>query len=474
MGKITRLSGRDSDAMTVYDALSQAFEPGIVYPGSNPGMERHQRDFVYSMPEGAVPAAIALPKNVEQLSTILRICNEQGVSVTPQGGLTGLVGGAVPEPGGVALSVERMRSVIEIDASSATMTVEAGTPLETVQNAADEAGLLFPLDLGARGSATVGGNAATNAGGNRVLRYGMMRDLVMGMEVVLADGTIVTSLNKMIKNNTGYDFKNLFMGSEGTLGIISKLVLRLVPKPRSTCTAFCGVHSYENAMKLLARARTELAGTLSAFEVLWPSFYALMKQSDVKLPLAGDCAFYVLLDALGSDQKEDQARFEMFMEGALEEGIIADAVIAQSGKDTKALWDIRDGVGEFPRLFGPFVAFDVSVPTGEIAKFTAFCEERLSARMPSNRTVWFGHVADSNVHLMTNFDGSAPRDAIKDTVYEAVREWHGSISAEHGIGTEKRAYLSYSRSPEELSLMRTLKSALDPKGILNPGKVLAK
>jgi len=456
---------------SIYETLNSQLGPGIVYEGSDASKARHLHDFMYTMPAGTTPGAIAIPKTVEQLSTIMRLCHENGQPVTPQGGLTGLVAGSLPDPGGVALSLERMRAVIEIDPAAATMIVEAGAPLETVQNAADEAGFLFPLDLGARGSASIGGNASTNAGGNRVLRYGMMRDLVLGMEVVLANGTIVTSLNKMLKNNAGYDLKHLFMGSEGTLGIITKLVLRLFPKPQSACTAFCAVNSYADAMNLLGRARKDLAGTLSAFEVMWPSFYELAQNAITNLPLAGGHPLYVLLDALGSDQDTDQVRFQGMMERALEDGIVVDAVIAQSGKESTAIWGVRDCVGEFPRLFGPAATFDISIPTGKIAEFVADCDARLAAKIKKSRTVWFGHVADSNLHLMAAYD-DASKELAEQIVYEAVREWDGSISAEHGIGTLKKPYLSYSRSPEELEVMRTLKAALDPRGILNPGKVI--
>jgi FAD/FMN-containing dehydrogenase len=295
---------------------------------------------------------------------------------------------------------------------------------------------------------------------------------VLGIEVVLADGTIVTSLNKMLKNNAGYDLKHLFLGSEGTLGVITKLVLRLFPEPTSACTAFCGVDSYANAMKLLARCRNGLAGTLSAFEVMWPGFYELAQKAVTKLPLAAEHSYYVLLDALGSDQESDQARFQQLMENALEDGIVTDAVIAQSGADSASLWAVRDCVAEFPRLLGRNASFDISIPTGKINDFIEACDRRLAQHTAQPRTVWFGHVADSNVHLMARCEETLSKDAIEALVYETVRDWHGSVSAEHGIGLAKRPYLGYSRSPAELEVMHMLKAALDPRGILNPGKVL--
>jgi FAD/FMN-containing dehydrogenase len=459
--------------MEIFDSLSQSLGADVIFRGSDPALARHLRDFSYHTPESVVPAAIALPRTVEQVSAILRICHERRQPITAQGGLTGLVGGAVPAGGEVALSLERLRAIVEVDPQAATMTVEAGAPLQVVQEAAERAELFFPLDLGARGSCSIGGNAATNAGGNRVLRYGMMRELVLGLEVVLADGTVMSSLNKMLKNNAGYDLKHLFLGSEGTLGIITKLVVRLFPKPRSACTAFCSLGGYDAAMSLLAQARAKLAGTLSAFEVMWPSCYELATQVVTQAPLAQGRALYVLLDVLGSDQKADQARFESFMEDALNDGVINDAVIAQSQKESLALWAVRDSVAEFPRLMGSSVGFDVSVPTGAMAAFIEACEKRLRERAADSRTLWFGHVADGNLHLLCTALDAAAKQTVEMAVYETVRDWRGSVSAEHGIGLAKKPYLAFSRSDAELKLMHTLKAALDPRGILNPGKILS-
>ncbi|HMP55356.1 MAG TPA: FAD-binding oxidoreductase [Novosphingobium sp.] len=451
--------------------LESALGPGVVHPGDESGMERFRGDLLETMPQGAFPAAIILPRTVAEVATALRICHAQGVAVTPQGGLTGVVGAAVPLAGGVVLSLERMRAIIELDADSATMTVEAGVPLEAVQQAAAAQGLLFPLDLGARGSCTIGGNAATNAGGNRVLRYGMMRDLVLGLEVVLADGTVITSLGKMIKNNAGFDLRHLFIGSEGTLGVVTRLVLKLFPMPTSACTALCGVESYDGVLALLALARRRLGGTLSAFEVMWPGFHALARGAAVRMPLERDYPCHVLLDALGTDQDADQERFNALLEAALEQGIIVDAVIAQSGKEGESLWALRDCVSEFPRLMGANVSFDISVPTGDIARFIAGCDRALGAP-EERRSVWFGHVADANVHLMVELNAGMDKAAIERIVYDAVRDHGGSVSAEHGIGIAKRAYLGHTRGSNEIAVMRLIKQALDPRGILNPGKVL--
>lgn len=433
--------------------------------------ERRRRDF---MTEGPAPAIVVYPASTEEVAAVLKLCNDVGQPVVPQGGLTGLAGGAVPRvEGAVALSLDRMRAIEEIDLNAAVMTVQAGAVLQTVQEAADAAGMLFPLDLGGRGSAQVGGLIGTNAGGNRVLRYGMMRDLVLGVEAVMADGRIVSSLNKMLKNNTGYDLKQLFVGSEGTLGVVTRANLKLFPKPATTATALCGLQSYEAALALLRRARAMLGGALSAFEVMWSDFYEMGVREFGRRPLDGTHRVYVLLDALGSDPEADEARFESLITSAIEAGEVDDAVIAQSSQQTRELWRIREVPGEFPRVFAPHIPFDVSVPTGEIGTLTEALDSRLKAAFPTLGMVYFGHVADSNLHVGVQAAHGEDEARVKQVVYDTVRDFKGSISAEHGIGTEKKKYLGYSRSETELGLMKALKHTLDPKGILNPGKVLA-
>ena len=433
--------------------------------------DRRRRDFMVS---AAAPAIVVYPASTEEVSQVLKLCNDRRQPVVPQGGLTGLSGGATPvREGLVALSLDRMRAIEEIDLNAAVMTVQAGAVLQTVQEAADDAGMLFPLDLGGRGSAQVGGLIGTNAGGNRVLRYGMMRDLVMGVEAVLADGSVVSSLNKMLKNNTGYDLKQLFIGSEGTLGVVTRANLKLFPKPAGAATALCGLASYDAALALLRRARAMLGGTLSAFEVMWSDFYEMGVREFGRRPLAGPHHLYVLLDALGADPDADDARFEALIAAAIEAGEVDDAVIAQSTQQTRELWKIRETPAEFPRMFSPHIPFDVSVPTGQIGDFAAEIERRMKAVLPTLNTVYFGHVADSNLHVGVQAANGEDPALVKQAVYDVVRDFKGSISAEHGIGTEKKKYLGYSRSPVELALMRSLKDALDPNGVLNPGKVLS-
>jgi len=438
-------------------------------------VERHLHDFTTEAPGSLELIGAAFPRTTEQVSEILKLCNQYALPVQPQGGMTGLAAGGVPLIPSLILSLERFRAIEEVDTAAATITTQAGVPLEMVQNAADEAGFLFPLDLGGRGTAQVGGNASTNAGGNRVLRYGMMRELVLGIEAVLADGTIIRSLNKMLKNNAGYDVKQLFLGTEGTLGIITRLVLRMFPKPKSVVTGLVAMKDYPSVLDLLNRCKAGFGPTLSAFEAMWPEFY---NHGTTRLgrtpPIAEGHNIYVLTEVLGTDPGADQARFEAVIGEALEAGTAQDAVIAKSSRESQSLWAIRDSPGEFTRSgWWPQVSFDVSIPVGEIGTFMAECDRRLRTRWPKIQAMYFGHVADSNLHISVKSDPTMfTMHELDEVVYAAVGEFKGSISAEHGIGVLKKPYLHHSRTAEELTLMRTLKHALDPKGILNPGKVI--
>ena len=446
----------------------------VIHGPGEADFSRHTGDFLSTMAADIQLLGAAYPRTTEEVSAILKACNAAGIPVTPQGGMTGLAGGGVPAVPSLVLSLERMRAIEEIDTAASTMTVQAGVVLETVQKAAEEADLFFPLDLGGRGSARIGGNAATNAGGNRVLRYGMMRELVLGVEAVLADGTIVTSLNKMLKNNAGYDTKQLFIGSEGTLGVITRLVLRLFPKPRSVNTGLVAVKDFAAVLELLKHCKAGLGPNLSAFETMWPVFYHIgTTELGRTPPIPHGHGVYVLIETLGTDPESDQTRFEETIAGAIEAGVVEDAVVAKSQKESTDLWNIRDCPGEFTKVFWPQMSFDVSMSTGDIGAAMEDIEKRLKTRWPEMRTVFFGHIADSNLHLSVKLgEGAMPEHDIEEEVYRAVGDWKGSISAEHGIGTIKRPFLHYSRSPAELALMRTLKTALDPKGILNPGKVI--
>ena len=421
------------------------------------------------------PLAVLRPATTEEVSTVLRLCHDARTPVVPWGGKTGLVEGGNAD-GQLALSLERMNKVLEVDPVSATMTVEAGCVLQTVCEAADAKGLLFPLDLGSRGSATIGGNIATNAGGNRVIRYGMMREMVLGLEAVLADGTVVSSLNRLIKNNTGYDLKQLFIGSEGTLGVVTQAVLRLRPKPASQSAAFVAVDGFAKLPRLLRRVENGLGGALSAFEVMWSDFYALVTTPPAKgtAPVPHGHPYYVLIEAMGGDQTGDEARFERVLGEAFEAGDIVDAVIAKSQSERDRMWALRDDVAQVVRN-APIFTFDVSLGIAEMEDFVAEVRETLTARWPKTTLMVFGHLGDGNLHLIPGVgDGSAEtRHAVEAVIYGALRTRGGSVSAEHGIGLEKKPYLSWSRNPQEIALMAALKRALDPHNILNPGKVLA-
>lgn len=422
------------------------------------------------------PQAVFRPSDAQELSEVVLFCRRWGLKFVAQGGLTGLCGGARPEPEWVAISLDRMTGVEEIDAPNSTMTVKAGTPLETVQNAADEAGLLFPLDLGARGSCTIGGNISTNAGGNRVIRYGMTRDLVLGLEVVLADGSIVSSLNKLIKNNTGYDLKQLFIGSEGTLGIITRAVLRLHPRPRHTDVAICALENYAQVQRLLTAAREELGAQLTAFEVMWRDFWdAVTPSLGARPPIDGSHEFYVLIENQVTQQGADGRMFQDWLEAMLEAGHLADAAISQSEQHVRNFWAVRDAVAEFGRILGDYISYDVGLSVEQMDEFASRCRAELGVAMPGAQSLYYGHIGDGNLHVIVWAPGirsDAPKDSVDGVIYGIVRELGGSISAEHGIGSTRKKWLSYSRTSSEVALMRLLKNAMDPDGFLNPGKVI--
>lgn len=417
------------------------------------------------------PVAVARPASTAQVSDILRICSAANRKVVVQGGLTGLCGGATPQDEEVALSLERLSGIEELDQASMTMTVLAGTPLQTIQDAADAAGFLFPLDLGARGSCNIGGNISTNAGGNEVIRFGMTRNLILGLEVVLADGTVITSLNKMLKNNAGYDLKHLFIGTEGTLGVVTRAVLRLFAKPEGRSTALVALESFEDVVRFLHFMSREFSGSLSSFEVMWDSYYDYIIEHvpTVNSPFDERYPIYVLTEI---SDKSGQTVLENALAGELEEDRILDAVICKSEREREAIWAIRDGVGEAMAVIMDNANFDVSVPINAMAEFLNQLESEIKALLPDTALLVFGHIGDSNLHLVFTVDRKEDKKTIYDVVYRQVGAYNGSISAEHGIGMMKRSYLHQSRSREELALMKLLKQAMDPNNILNPGRVL--
>ncbi|MDX2144580.1 MAG: FAD-binding oxidoreductase [Rhodospirillaceae bacterium] len=422
------------------------------------------------------PLCVMRPTSTAQVSAILRLCHAHLQPVVPQGGMTGLVGGGAPQGGEVVISLERMTKIEDFDAGGRTLTIEAGVVLQTAQEYCEARGFMLPLDLGARGSATIGGVISTNAGGVRVIRYGMMRDSVLGLEVVLADGTILSSMNKMLKNNAGYDLKHLFIGSEGTLGVVARAVLRLRSKPRSINTAFAGLKRFEDVVEFLACLESALGGELCSFEVMWGAYDRFVRDRcpSLRPPLNPGHGFYVLVETLGGDQDGDQAKLEDLLAAAMEKGLVADAAIAQSERERAAYWSIRENAGEGFRSLGPICTYDVSMPIRAMGEFAERVTTAITEAFAGATTLVLGHMGDGNLHVVAAVGlGSAEAHTrVDDIVYGIIRDLGGSISAEHGIGTEKKAYLHWSRTPEELALMRAIKTTLDPKGILNPGKVL--
>lgn len=420
---------------------------------------------------------IVRPASTAEVSAVMRLCHAAGQPVVPAGGTTGLVDGANAGPDEILLSLERMNEIEELDENGCTMTVGAGTVLEAVQERAEQADLLFPVDFGARGSAQIGGVIATNAGGNSVIRYGMMREQVLGLEAVLADGTVISSMNRLLKNNAGYDLKQLFIGSEGTLGIVTRAVLRLRPALRSQNTAFVAIDDYANVPRLLKHLGSMLGGTLSAFEVLWRDFYdtVVVNRDRHSAPVEAGHPWYVLIEARGGAQEEDAARFQSALEVALEDGLIVDAAFASGSKQRDAMWAIRDDVDGIAEALAPVIAFDISLPIVDAADYTASVNRRLGEAWPDSfRGTTFGHLGDNNVHFVLTVGTMEPAELgkVMRIVYEELQPYRGSISAEHGIGLEKRPFLGITRNEAELALMKALKAALDPTGILNPGKVL--
>ncbi len=450
---------------------------GIVGPaGYREGDDIEPKNYRDLMEDRAIrPPLLLRPASTGEVSGILALCHEAGQPVAPQGGMTGLVSAAAPLENEISLSLERMNRVVELDPYTSTMTVEAGVPLQVIQEQADARGLLFPLDLGARGSCTIGGNLSTNAGGNRVIRYGMTRELAVGLEAVLADGTVINNLHKLRKNNTGYDVKQLFIGSEGTLGIITRAVLKLFPRPASQQVAMCGLASFQAVADLLVHAQARLGANLSAFEVLWRNSYQLVDRHvpHATAPLPDSHAFYALVESMGSDEATDSELFLNMLDEASRRELIEDVIVADNSEKIRKLWAVRDGAAEAAQGVGHLHTYDVSLNVADMGYFGDEVERRLREKWPEAILGLFGHIGDGNLHIVIHVgpDTHALHRPIDEVIYGLIRELKGSVSAEHGIGIMKRPFLPYSRGDAEIDLMRKLKLSLDPQGILNPGRI---
>jgi FAD/FMN-containing dehydrogenase len=429
-------------------------------------------------------SAVALPDCVAQVSQVLALCQARRVAVVPHGGNTGYGGGATPDESGrqLVLSLRRLNRIRAVDAANYSLIAEAGCVLAEVQRAADAAERLFPLSLGSEGSCQIGGNLSTNAGGLAVLRYGMMRDLVLGLEVVLADGRVLPGLSSLRKDNTGYDVRALFLGAEGTLGVITAASLRLFPKIRVHATALAAVHDVAAAVELLGRLREASSDRVNSFELIPRSALELTLRhiSGVRDPLDRPYAWYVLCE-LGSTRAADAlaALLEEALGAALADGLVLDAALARSERERAELWRVRENIPEAQRLEGAGIKHDISVPVAALAEFVARAAAWVSANVPDGVLIAYGHVGDGNLHFNVNAAPGAEREpflarepSVRRAVHDLVASFGGSFSAEHGIGRLKVEELERYAAPVELELMRTLKRALDPSGIMNPGKVL--
>jgi FAD/FMN-containing dehydrogenase len=420
------------------------------------------------------------PGSVAEVSKLLALANETRTSIVAHGGNTGLVGAQMPY-GHVVVSLARLDRVREVDPASNTMTCEAGVVLANAQAAAAGADRLFPLSLGAEGSCTIGGNLSSNAGGVGALAYGIARDLVMGVEVVLADGRVLNGLNKLKKDNTGYDLKNLFVGAEGTLGVITAAVLKLFPRPRAMETAFVGVPSPAAALGLLNLIRSRAAATVTSFELIARISieFALKHGNNIRDPLGSAHPWYVLMEL--SSQSGDGLReiTEEVLAAGVEKGLVQDATVAASGEQSAMFWRIREQLTDSQKPEGGSIKHDVSVPVSDIPAFMDEASAAVTALIPGARIVPFGHMGDGNIHFNVSQPVGADKEAflkrwydVNDVVHAVVAKYQGSISAEHGVGVQKRDLLPKVKDPVALDLMRTLKRSLDPNNILNPGKML--
>ena len=436
--------------------------------------DRHYH--IWHMGEGLNAQAVLLPSTTNEVSEICKLCHEHNQEVIVFGGLTNLVGSTETKGHEIIISMERLNEIEETDALSRTMTVQSGVILENIHIEASKHNLLFPLNFGARGTAQVGGCISTNAGGLRVLRFGMTRALILGLEAVLMDGTIISSMKKIVKDNSAYDLKQMFIGSEGTLGIVTKAVIKLIEAPKSRNSAFLAFDSYDKVVSFLKFIDQELAGALSGFEVIWRKTYETMTGPSAhnKPPLPHGHKYYVLVESLGANQEKDREQLQSIVEQTIINENAADAVMAFTESDLNWFWKIREDVKVLAEQGKYDQHFDVSAPINEMGAYVDAAEEKINALDQVVAAFPFGHLADGNIHFIVAKESADEdlKNEINDIVYNPLTALGGSVSAEHGIGLHKKKYLALCRNPAEIAMMKNLKKSLDPKGILNPGKVL--
>ena len=441
------------------------------------GSELRERVTSIWDPTPIAARALVKPANTQEVSKVLELCNAAGQSVIIFGGQTGGVEGLETRPEDICLSLERMNVIEEIDPVGRTAIVQAGCILQTLQEAVESHNLLFALDLGGRGSCQIGGNVATNACGLEVLRYGMMREQVLGLEAVLADGTVISSMNRMLKNNTGFDLKQLFIGSEGLLGVVTRVVVRLHERMSSVCTALASAEEFDGIIRLLKHADRTLGGTLTRFELMSGAYYHYVTGPGWhRAPLERHYTWYVIVESTGADQQHDPKVFEAMLDQALEQDLIQDCVITQSRRERDDIWTVRENFE--PILENePFFLYDISLPIVDMENYVRDLQRSVASLWPDGLFMMLGHIGDCNLHIFIHpraceeSEVTMLHSQVDELVYAPLKALDGSVSAEHGIGFEKKAWLPYSRTEQEMELMRTLKRVLDPNNILMPGRI---
>lgn len=440
------------------------------------GQEKERFTHIWKTDVPLEAVAVIFPTSTEEVSAILKCCSTHHQQVIVHGGLTNLVGATQTHKDQLVMAMDKMNTIEEIDVQTRTLTTQSGVILEQLIDAAAEKDLLLPLSFGAKGSAQIGGVVSTNAGGLRVFRYGMTRANVLGVEAVLPDGTIISSLKKVIKDNSGYDLKQLFIGAEGTLGIITKVILRLQEAPSSRCSALVGINDYDKVIALLKFLEKNLGGLLTGYELMWQRTYRAMTSAPSELtpPIDQNYTYYVFIECLGSHAEKDYQRLEELITQALENDMIEDGILAQTERELKLLWQIREDVSVLASQAQYDQHFDISLPISVMGKEVDRATTALERLSFVECIFPFGHIADGNIHFIIGKSNNTTetKHAINEIIYKNLSHYKGSVSAEHGIGIDKKAYLNTSRSEAEIALMKTLKNTIDPLNILNPLRIL--